>query len=158
MSGEDGDDEDFAEPVHGLFGGDADALHGAQGTGEGSALLAGVSGELEGEAAALAVVGFGQVDELEVEGEGAGEKQGAVEGQGVDELQRVGGVPGGGGGCAKVFGFTASNGALAELLHLGKQFVAGLLAQDFAEQHTQRTHITAQGSFFQLARLSLQFG
>jgi hypothetical protein len=39
---------------------------------------------------------------------------------------------------------------------VGKQLVAGLLAQHLAQQHAQRAHIAAQGRFFQVAGLRFQ--
>jgi len=47
--------------------------HLAQGAHQRPALTAGLAAQLQGMTAALAVVGLGQVDQLEVEGKGAGQ-------------------------------------------------------------------------------------
>ena len=57
---------------------------------------------------------------------------------------------------AACLGVTAANGALAQRFNVGKQFFAGLLAQHFAQQHAERTHIASQGGFLQVAGLRLQ--
>ena len=114
--------------------------------------------KLQGDAAALAVVGFGQVDELEVEGEGAGEQDGALDGQRVDQLERGGGVAGGFFVVAAGFGVAAADGALAQRFDVREEVVAGLLAQHFAQQHAQRAHVAAQGRFFQIAGLGFELG
>src|SRR5258708_25306450 len=69
--------------VVGLGGGDAGLAKAAESSTEISALGGGVLLELVGEPAALAVVGLGEVDELEVEAEGAGELIGGGEVVGV---------------------------------------------------------------------------
>ncbi len=158
VGGKDGHDEHALEPVHGLFGGDADAAHLAQSAGERAALAAGLAAQLESQAAALAVVGFGQIDELEVEGESAREQDGAIDGQRVDQFERGGGVAGRFFLVAAGFGIAAADGALAQRFDVREQVFAGLLAQHFAQQHAERAHIAAQGSFFQVAGLSFKFG
>lgn len=56
-----------------LAGGDASFAEAAEGSAEISTLGGGVLLELVGAPATLAVIGLGEVDELEVEAEGAGE-------------------------------------------------------------------------------------
>ena len=56
------------------------------------------------------------------------------------------------------FGVAAADGALAQRFHVGKQVVAGLLAQHLAQQRAERAHIAAQRSFFQVAGLRFQLG
>ena len=87
-----------------------------------------------GEAAALAVVGFGQVDELEVERKGACELVGT---------ERVGGF----GGDRGELGFllAARDGGEAQGFDSLVNTRLGLLAQHLAEQHAERTHVAAQG-------------
>ncbi len=71
--------------------GDAGFAEAAEGSAQVAALGRGVLVELGGETAALAVVGLGEVDELEVKAEGAGELVGGGEvvGVGVDSRQRA---------------------------------------------------------------------
>jgi hypothetical protein len=110
--------------------------------------MGGFAVEAQGNAAALAMVGFRQVDELEVEGEGAGEQDGALDGQRMDQLQSVRGVAGSLFVIAAGFGVAAADGALAQRFHMGEKVVAGLLAQHLAEQGAERTHIAAQRASF----------
>ncbi len=70
-------------------------FEGAEGSAQAAALGGGGFGELGGEAAALAVVGLGEVDEFEVEAEGAGELVGGGDVEGVDVLEGLLEVMGG---------------------------------------------------------------
>ncbi len=54
------------------------------------------------------------------------------------------------------FGVASADRALPQRFHVGKQVLAGLLAQHLAQQHAERTHIAPQRSLFQFARLRLQ--
>ena len=83
VRGEDGRDADFFEESVGFGGGDACFAKTAESSAEVAALGRGVLVELGGESATLAVVGFGEVDELEVEAEGTGELVGGGEVVGV---------------------------------------------------------------------------
>ena len=133
-------------------------LEGAEGSAETAALGDGGFGELGGEAAALAVVGLGEVDEFEVEAEGAGE---LVGGGDVEGCGRAGGIAGGDGRrCASVgvVGFAAGDGGAAEGFDGGVEGLAGLLAEDVAEQGAEGADVAAEGSFFELAGGGLQFG
>ena len=69
------------EPIQGFFAGDACRPHRTQRSQQGTALR--LSGKLQRESAALAVVGLGEVDELEVESKGSRQ---AV---GLREVQRA---------------------------------------------------------------------
>ncbi len=158
VGGKNWHDQHALEPVHRLLGGDADAAHLAQRAGQRAALAACLPAQLQRQAAALAVVGFGQVDQFEVKREGAGEQQGAFYRQRMDQLQCRGSLAGGLFVVAVIFGVAAANGALAQRFDVSKQVFAGLLAQHFAEQHAQRTHIAAERSFFQVAGLGFEFG
>ena len=89
MCGEDRHDGDAGEKGEGVRGGDASETHLAQRSAERTTLWAGVGVELVGEAAALAVVGLGQVGELEEKGEGARKLIGSVAGERLDAGQRV---------------------------------------------------------------------
>ena len=113
---------------------------------------------MESEAAALAVVGLRQVDELEVKSESAGEQDGALDGQRVDQIQGAHGVECGFFVEAAGLGIAAADGALAQGLDLGKKLLAGLFAQHIAEQRAEGTHVAAEGSFLQVAGLSFEFG
>ena len=121
MGGEDRHDEHAAQPVQGLFRADAHAAHLAECAFERAALAAGLPAQAQGDAAALAVVGFRQIDELEVEGKGAGEQDGALDGQRVHQFKRGGGVARGLFGAAARFGIAAADGALAQRFDLRKQ-------------------------------------
>ncbi len=83
VGSKDGRDADVGEKGEGLREGGSGELQRAQGTAQGAALDFGSSAgagfgfEFVGEPAAFAMVGFGEVDELEVEGKGAGELVGA---------------------------------------------------------------------------------
>ena len=124
--------------------------------------------ELAGEAAALAVVGLGEVDELEVKAEGTGELVGGRFAEGFDGAQGMlegigcgGGArlcAGGAGGDACGINFAIGDGGLAELFDGFEDGDAGLLAEDFSEQHAQRADVAAQGSFLELAGGRLEFG
>ena len=143
------------QPVHGFVGADADAAHLAQRSGKRAALAAGLAAQLQRDAAALAVVGFGKIDEFEIESEGAGEQDGALDGQRVHKFERLCGVAGGFSLVAARLGIAAANGALAQRFNVRKEVLAGLLAQHFAQQHAQRAHIAAQRRFFQSRRSGL---
>ena len=126
--------------------------------GQRAALAPGLAAQLQRDAAALAVIGFGQIDQLEVEGKGAREQNGALHGQRMHQFERLGGVAGGLFVLAAGFGIAAANGALAQRFNVREEVFAGLLAQHFAQQHAQRAHVAAQRSFFQVAGSRFQFG
>ncbi len=77
VRGEDWRDADFLEEIVGFGCGDAGFAEAAEGAAQVAALGRGVLVELGGETAALAVVGLGEVDELEVKTEGSGELVGS---------------------------------------------------------------------------------
>ncbi len=158
MRGKDGDDEDASEPVHGFGGADADAAHFAQGAHERAPLAAGFTAELQRDSAALAVIRFGKVDELEVEGEGAREQNGPFDGKRVDQFECFFAVQGRFIVFATRFGIATADGALAQCFDVFEEGVAGLLAQNFAQQRTQGAHVAAQWSFFQLTGTRFEFG
>ena len=140
-------------------GGDAGFTETAQGSAEAAALDAGRfawSIERGGEAAALAVVGLGEVDEFEVEAEGTGKPvcRGKVEGgdagDGLLELRcrgvcsaAVGGLATGDGGAAKVF-----NGLVERL--------SGLLAEDVAKESPEGADVAAEGGFLEVGSVGLK--
>ena len=101
------------------------------------------------------MVGLGQVDELEVEGKGTRQ---AI---GLHQVQRVDAIECGGerlrGFRWPVLGFAAANRNLAQLLHFAEELIASLLAQNLAEQHSQRTNIAPQRRFFDVACARFQF-
>ena len=119
------------------------------------------------------MVGLGEIDELEVEGEGAGELVGGSLAEGFDAaervLERVGGGCGAGfgasgaGGCGAGWaggsgeiGFAVGDGGLAKLFDSLEDGHARLLAQDLAQQHAERTDVAAQWRFLELAGGRLQ--
>jgi hypothetical protein len=118
------------------------------------------------------VVGLGQVGELEEEGEDARKLVGGVAGEGLDAVERVlQMLPDQGGlGIAGVrivegsvvsrgtgIGFAAADGGAAQVFDGLVEVLARLLAQDFAQQHTERAHGAAQRRFLQLAGGRLKF-
>ena len=99
------------------------------------------------------MVGLGQVDELEVKGEGARQAIGLHSVQRLDAAQ-----------CARewlsrlaILGFAAANGDLPQLFHFAKELLARLLAQDLAQKHAQRTDVAPQRRLFDVARAGFQF-
>ena len=116
----DGNDEDAAQPVESLFRTNAHAAHLAECALERAALAAGLAAKTQRNAAALAMVGLGQVDELEVKGEGAREQHGAFDGKRMHQFERGASVTGGFFVVAARFGIAAANGALAQRFDLGK--------------------------------------
>jgi len=73
MSSEDGHDEHAAQPVQRFLGADPDSAHLRQRSGERTTLAPGLATEPQSDAAALAMVGLGKIDELEVESKGSRE-------------------------------------------------------------------------------------
>ena len=152
VRGEDRDDMHTAQPVEGFFRADADTLHLAQGACERAALTAGLAAELQGNSPALAVVGLSQVDELEVESEGAGKQDSALDRQRVHQLQRLGGVAGRFILVAACLGIAAADSAAAQGLDVLIEVVSGLLTQHLTQQRAKRAHVAAQRGFLQVAR------
>ena len=140
--------------------------HAAEGAAQVAALDAlggALSVELVGETAALAVVGLGEVDELEVEAEGAGELVGGGKVEGCGR----GRAPAGDARwrrlrrrlrCCGGFGLATGDGGAAKGFDGVVEWVAGLLAKNLAEQHAERADVAAQGSFLELAGGGLELG
>ena len=133
-----------------FFGGDAGLAHAAQGAAQRTALRCGLCVDLQRQAAALAVVGFGQVDELEVEGKGARQQVGGGNIEAAYALQRL--LHG-----RHAAVVAAADGGAAQFLDSLEKIIARLLAQHLAQQHAERTHIAPQrhllargGAVFQL--------
>ena len=80
----------------------------------------------------------------------------------MDAVERLLETSGGssGIGCARLgsFGLAAGDGGAAEGFDGVVKGLAGLLAEDFAEQHAERADVAAEGSFFEFAGGGLQFG
>ena len=55
-------------------------------------------------------------------------------------------------------GLAAGDGGAAEVFDGVVEGVAGLLAEDFAEEHAEGADVAAEGSFFELAGGGLEFG
>ena len=102
--------------------------------------------EHAGAAAALAVVGLGEVDELEVEGEGAGELVcgGGIFGGGAGEGAGLFETGAGGFEVAGELGLAAGDAGAAEGFDLFEELVAGLLAENLAEQSAEGANVAAQ--------------
>ena len=162
MRGEDGGDTDAIEEAEDGGAVEPGLAKGGEGSAQAAALGRRVGAEVGGEASALAVVGLGEVDEFEVEGEGAGEAVGAVGvgGELVDAeegLLQVGagrGQVSGAGG----LGLAARDGGAAEALDGLEEGVACLLAQHGAEQDAERTDVAAQGGGLQVRCARLKLG
>src|SRR6185312_4370541 len=104
-----------------------------------------------------AVVGFGEVDQLEVEAEGAREPVGGGEIEGVDAGQGLLEVFGGGGGIAAGIRFAARDGRAAKRLDGVVESVTGLFAEHAAKQRAERADVAAQRSFLEIAGRRLKF-
>ena len=109
--------------------------------------------------ATLAMVGLGQVDQLEVEREGARKlvSTGGVFGLLVDASEHRGEISGG--LRRSIFQILATlAGCLAQsfdrFIHTGR----GLLPQHDSEQHAQRADVAAQRRSFKVARRRSKFG
>ncbi len=74
VRGEDGYNQHAAQIIERFLCADADAAHFQERACKRAALAAGLAAKLQRDAAALAVIGLREVDELKVEGKGAGEQ------------------------------------------------------------------------------------
>jgi hypothetical protein len=87
---------------------------------------------LQGEAATLAMVGLGEVNEFEVEAEGAGELVGSGKVEGVDASESLLEMRGGSGligsSCLRGFGLAAGDGDAAKSFDGFVKGLSGLLA------------------------------
>ena len=116
MRGEDWRDADAAKKRAGLVGADAGLAHATEGPAQVATLYGACGGDalakLVGEAAALAVIGFGEVDELEVEAEGPGKLVGGWQVERADASERLLEMRGGGGrvGHSALWGFGLAAG------------------------------------------------
>ena len=75
----------------------------------------------------------------------------------MNEFKGLGGVAGGFLIFAAGFGVTAPDRTLTQRFNVGEDVFACLLAQNFSEQHAQRTHVPAQRSFLQIAGTGFEF-
>ncbi len=76
----------------------------------------------------------------------------------VDAIQGLLQV-GTGRGCVAVgVGFAPGDGGPAEGFYGVVEGCAGLLAEDFTQQHAERADVAAEGSFFELSGGGLEFG
>jgi hypothetical protein len=112
------------------------------GAGRGCGLI-----ELQREPSALAMVGLGEVDELEIEAEGAGELIGGGELESVNARECLLQVSGGVGlvcrSVLRCFGLAACDGGSAKCLNGFVERVACLFAKNLAEEHTERSDVAA---------------
>ncbi len=166
MGGEDGDDADAAEKVEGLGGVNASLAQAAERAAKIAALdcAAGRAAfaELVRQTAALAMVRFCEVDELEVEAKGTGKLVGGGEIEGADTAESLLQMGGGGGlvDCTVLwsFGFATRDGGAAKGFDGFVERAAGLFAENLAEEHAKRTDVSAQRSFLELAGRGLKLG
>ena len=156
VRGEDGDDADAREELECGVARVAGLAEAAEGALHAAALdcfelahcvgIALVVDEHAGAAAAFAVIGLGEVDELEVEGEGACElvRGGGIFSSGAGE--RAGFFETGAGGfeIAGELGLAARDAGAAKGFDLFEELVAGLLAKNLAEQSAERANVAAQ--------------
>src|SRR5216683_3114957 len=112
--------------------------------------------------AAFAVIGLGQVDELEVEAKRTRELVGSRKIEGADAVERLLEVSGSGGcirgSALRSFGFAAGDGGTAKGFDGVVERVAGLLAENLAQKHAERADVAAKRSFLQFAGRGLQLG
>jgi hypothetical protein len=105
------------------------------------------------------MVCLGEVDEFEVEGEGAGELVGrrGIFSSGAGESASLFETSGGGFEIAGKFGLAACDAGAAKGLDLLEELVAGLLAKNLAEQSAKGANVTAQGRLLgvEVARFEL---
>ena len=158
VRGKNGNNEHTAQPFQRFRCPNANAAHFAERAFKRAALAAGLAVQAQGHATALAVICLRKIDELEVECKCACKQNSALGRDGVNQFQRCRAMVGSIFVAPVGLGIAAANGSLAQRFNVLKQVVAGLLAQHFAQQHAQRTHVAAQGCFFQVAGLSFKFG
>ncbi len=167
MGSEDRGDADAFQQGAGLISRDTSETKLPQCSTQRPALRFGVGVKLAGKAAALTVVGFGQVNEFEVEGKGTGKLVRGGFGESPDAAQsmlqrvccgRYAWLRAGSACRSGRINFTPLNRGLAQLLDGLEDWRAGLLAENFAEQHAERTDVAAQRSFLELAGGRLKFG
>ena len=164
VGGEDGEDADVGEEFEGLGAGIAGGAEAAEGSAEAAALRGGGLVEQSGAAAALAVVGFCEVDQFEVEGEGACE---AIGGGGFAGAcgggcglagERLGFVEKGLRVAAIGFGFAAGDGGAAQAFDGVEDGVAGLFTEDLSEECAERADVAAQRGLLGIACAGFKLG
>jgi hypothetical protein len=115
-----------------------------------------------GEAAAFAMVGFGQVDELEVKAEGPRKLISGRKIQRADATKCLLQMPSCGGVVCRAtlrsLRLATGDCSASQCLDGFVEGIAGLLAQDLAEKHAERSDIAAKRSLLQFARGGLEFG
>jgi len=104
-----------------------------------------------GETPALAVVGLGQVDELEVEAKRTRKLVGGRKIKSADAGERLLEVSGSR-GCVRgsalgSFGLAACDGSAAKSFDGVVERAAGLFAENLAEKHAERAYVAAKRSF-----------
>jgi tRNA-dihydrouridine synthase len=104
-----------------------------------------------GEPATLAVVGLGQVDELEVETKRTRELVGNGKIESADAVERLLEMSGSGGcvcrSALRSFGLAAGDGCAAKGFDGVVKRVPGLFAENLAEKHAERADVAAKRSF-----------
>jgi hypothetical protein len=165
MCREDGINADATKEGERVIGAEACLAHASQRAAKISPLNAAcriLLIQLMREPSALAVVGLCQIDQLEVKSKRPCKlvRSGKVEAP--HSQKRLPQMSGGGAciGCTSKCSlcFASCDRTAAQSLDGFIQRIPGLLAENFAQQHSQRPHIAAQRSFLQLAGRSLKFG
>src|SRR6185369_3723934 len=100
----------------------------------------------QSDASTLAVIGFGKVDELEVERKSARKQNSSIHRQRVNELECRGGLPRRLLLVAAGLRIAATNGALPQRFNMREEVFARLLPQHFAQQNAKRADVAAQRS------------
>ena len=162
MGREDRRDADLTEEIRCSLGGDTGLAEDAECSAKTAALnfFMGWIGLVEGagEAAALAVVGFGQVDELKVEAEGASEAVGAGEIERTDASDGLLEMRQGGVAVRSCVCLATGDGGAAKSFYGVVEGFTSLLAEDEAEEVAERADIAAEGGFFEVGGIGLEFG
>jgi hypothetical protein len=146
MGGEYGDDLYLAQQVKRLIGADSCIAHSEQRPAKGAGKRGLICVKPGGAAAALAMVGFREIGQFEIDGESFGDPIGLLSLELADNLLRlahliVEGVRSGGGVDSRL------DQQAAKLLDSLEEVIASLLNQYAAEQYPERTDIAAQGMF-----------
>jgi hypothetical protein len=157
VRGEDRRDTDAAEKVVGPRSIETGLAKAAKRSAKIAALRGSVLVKLDGQPPPLAVVGLGEIDELEIKPEGAGKLIGSGEFKRADSVKSLLQMRGRGIGIILRVGLTAGDGSAAKRFDSFVDGVASLLAQDAAKEGAERANIAAKRCFFQVSSRCLEF-
>ena len=116
------------------------------------------AGSTSAAAAGASTTGRGVTLRNDLPDSGTPLRVGGGEVEGVDAVQSLLEERGGGVAFSFGVGFAAGDGGAAEGFDGGVEGVAGLLAEDFAEEHAEGADIAAKGRFLEVAGGGLEFG